>query len=423
MAKIADVLGAVVEGDRILPADGLDLPPLLTPAAVVAPTTEAELSAVMACAHRHRWRVIPCGSGSKLAWGGVGAGVDLMVSTARLNQVIDHAVGDMTLTAQAGVKLADLVPLLAQHNQFLAVDPAYADQATLGGIVATGDTGALRQRYGGLRDMLIGISFGRYDGAIAKAGGRVVKNVAGYDLMKLMTGSYGTLGVIAQLTFRLYPVQEVSKTMVVTGAARAVDDLASALRRSPLTPVALDILSPDLTQHLGYGEGLALLARFQSIGPGVEEQVNALQTMAGTALSTQVLKGVADEQIWAAVQEAVWQPSETSEQAIVAKVGLSPAQAVAWLGQLPPGSWARLHGGSGIGTVRLGAATAETVEQLRRRCTTANGYLTLLEAPLSLKKTVDVWGYSGDALGTMKALKAQFDPHNTLSPGRFVGGL
>ncbi len=427
MAKIAEILGAVVESDRILPSESLDLPTYLTPAVVVYPTTEAELSAVLACAHQHRWRVIPCGSGSKLAWGGIGAGVDLMVSTARLNQVIDHAVGDMTLTAQAGVKLADLMPRLAQHNQFLAVDPAYPDQATLGGIVATGDTGALRQRYGGLRDMLIGISFGRYDGAIAKAGGRVVKNVAGYDLMKLMTGSYGTLGVISQLTFRLYPVQDGSKTVVVAGEASSVDALASALRRSPLTPVALDILSPVLTKHLGYGEGLALLARFQSIGPGVEEQVNALRAMAGTAagaaLSTQVLEGADDQQIWAAVQDALLQKPEAPEPAIVAKVGLSPAQAVAWLEQLPPGSWARLHGGSGIGTVRLVAATAETVEQLRRRCTMANGYLTLLEAPLSLKKAVDVWGYSGDALGTMKALKAQFDPHNTLSPGRFVGGL
>ncbi len=423
MAKIADVLGAVVGSDRMLPPAALDLPPYLTPAAVVCPTTEAELSAVMACAHQHRWRVIPSGSGSKLAWGGIGAGVDLMVSTARLNQVIDHAVGDMTLTAQAGVKLADLVPRLAQHNQFLAVDPAYADQATLGGIVATGDTGALRQRYGGLRDLLIGISFGRYDGAIAKAGGRVVKNVAGYDLMKLLTGSYGTLGVISQLTFRLYPVQDVSKTVVVTGEASSVAALASALRRSPLTPVALDLLSPVLTKHLGYGESLALLARFQSIGPGVEERVNALQTMAGAALSTQVLEGAADQQIWAAVQEALWQKNEAPEPAIVAKVGLSPAQAVAWLEQLPPGIWARLHAGSGIGTVRLASATADAVEQLRRRCTIASGYLTLLEAPLSLKKTMDVWGYSGDALGIMKALKAQFDPHNTLSPGRFVGGL
>lgn len=180
------------------------------PQAVVYPTSETQLAEVMACAHQNQWRVLPCGAGSKLVWGGLGQGVDLAISTARLNQIIDHAVGDMTLTAQAGLTLAELTPKLAAVNQFLPLDPAYPDRATLGGIVATGDTGSLRQRYGGVRDMLIGLSLVRYDGQIAKAGGRVVKNVAGYDLMKLFTGSYGSLGIISQLTFRLFPVQETS---------------------------------------------------------------------------------------------------------------------------------------------------------------------------------------------------------------------
>ncbi|MEA5448000.1 FAD-binding oxidoreductase [Leptolyngbya sp. CCNP1308] len=422
MANVAEILGDVVESDRILPPKSLNLPEYLTPQAVVYPTTEVELSAVMACADENSWRVIPCGSGSKLSWGGVGAGVDLIVSTARLNQVIDHAVGDMTLTAQAGVKLADLAPVLAQHNQFLAVDPAYSDQATLGGIVATGDTGSLRQRYGGLRDMLIGISFVRYDGAIAKAGGRVVKNVAGYDLMKLLTGSYGTLGIMSQLTFRLYPGQDQSKTVVITGAVSAMDALVNAVRLSSLTPVALDVLSPALAARLGYGETFALLAQFQSIAPGVEEQVNALLAMIGMELSAKVLEGVEDEQIWATARGALFPQSE-QQGAIVAKVGFPPAKAMTWLDHLPSGGVARIHAGSGIGTVRLPAATADLVEELRAICTASHGYLTLLEAPLSLKKSVDVWGYNGNALSVMKAIKAQFDPHNCLSPGRFLGGL
>ncbi len=427
MAKIAEILEQEVGRDCIHPPTSLDLPKYLNPEAIAYPTTEAELSVVMACAHDHGWRVIPCGSGSKMAWGGLGTGVDLVVSTARLNQVIDHAVGDMTLTAQAGVALADLVPRLAQHNQFLAVDPAYPDRATLGGLVATADTGSLRQRYGGLRDMLIGISFVRYDGQIAKAGGRVVKNVAGYDLMKLLTGSYGTLGVISQLTFRLYPVQEASKTVVVTGEGAAVESFLSRLRLSPLTPVALDVLSPGLTEHLGYGDSLALLARFQAIAPGVEEQVNSLTAMVGTGLSAQVLEGAADEQLWTATREALFPSHQPSEPAIVAKVGMAPAQAVAWLRQIPNDGLARIHAGSGLGTLRLGTATPEAVDALRASLgkvagTQAKGsnYLTLLEAPDSVKAAVDVWGYNGNALGVMGAIKAQFDPHHRLSPGRFV---
>ncbi|HZG39354.1 MAG TPA: FAD-binding oxidoreductase [Nodosilinea sp.] len=426
MANVAEILGEVLGSDALLSPDTLDLAAHLTPEAVACPATEAELAAVMACADKHRWRVIPCGSGSKLAWGGVGSGVDLIVSTARLNQVIDHAVGDMTLTAQAGAKLADLAPLLAQHNQFLAVDPAYPDRATLGGIVATADTGALRQRYGGLRDLLIGISFVRYDGQVAKAGGRVVKNVAGYDLMKLLTGSYGTLGVISQLTFRLYPGQDVSKTVVVSGAAGEMEALVTALRLSPLTPVALDLLSPALSARLGYGK-LALLARFQSIAPGVEEQVGALAKMVGKELSLTVLEGAEDEQIWATVRDTLFpqttEPQPPESQATVAKVGLSPAKVVAWLDQLTPGSLARLHAGSGLGTIHLAEASVEAVETLRSRCTANGGYLTLIEAPLALKQLVEVWGYSGNALGVMKAIKAQFDPHHRLSPGRFVGGI
>ncbi|MGB5975482.1 MAG: FAD-binding oxidoreductase, partial [Nodosilinea sp.] len=317
MAAIAEILGDLVGSDSISSPDALELPEYLTPEAVVYPSSEAELAAVMTCAHEHSWRVLPCGSGSKLAWGGAGARADLIVSTARLSKIPDHAVGDMTLTAQAGVKLADLAPQLTQHNQCLAVDPAYPEQATLGGIVATADTGALRQRYGGLRDMLIGISFVRYDGQIAKAGGRVVKNVAGYDLMKLMTGSYGTLGVISQLTFRLYPVQDVSKTVVVTGTATAVEQLLSTLRLSPLSPTAIDVLSPALAARLGCKD-FALLVRFQSIAPGVEERVESLLGMVDD-LPTQVLGGAEDERIWAAARDALF-PVRREPEAVVAKV-------------------------------------------------------------------------------------------------------
>lgn len=419
MATIVDALGNLLGQGAVLSPESLDLPAYLKPAAIAYPTTEAELAAVMACAHEHRWRVVPCGSGSKLTWGGIGSGVDLIVSTARLNRVIDHAVGDMTLTAEAGVKLTDLAPLLAQYNQFLAVDPAYPEQATLGGIVATADTGSLRQRYGGLRDMLIGISFVRYDGEIAKAGGRVVKNVAGYDLMKLMTGSYGSLGVISQLTFRLYPGQEASQTVVVTGAADVLAALAGQLQRSPLTPVCLDVLSPALTNQLGYGETVALLARFQAITPGVDEQVTALLALVGTELSSYQLMDLADEQIWTTAREALF-PAAPSESAVVAKVGLSPASAVDWLDQLPSSSLARIHVASGIGTVRLATATVDRVGELRSQCAAHNGYFTILDAPLELKKTVDVWGYTGNALPLMQAVKTQFDPHNGLCPGRFV---
>lgn len=395
---------------------------------VVYPSTEAELAEVMACAHQNQWRILPCGSGSKLAWGSLAEGIDVVVSTARLNQVIDHAVGDMTLTAQAGLTLAELAPILASANQFLALDPAYSQRATLGGVVATGDAGSLRQRYGGVRDMLLGLTLVRYDGQVAKAGGRVVKNVAGYDLMKLLTGSYGTLGIISQLTFRLFPRQDASKTVVIPGLASTLENLLARVRRSSLTPVALDLLSPALTERLGYGAELALVARFQSIAPGVVEQVETLLRMVPEALTAQVLGGEAESSLWQNLQTSLFPDGAMLGEGAVAKVGLLPTAILPLmdtLTALAPAAVARLHGGSGIGTVRLvgEAATADILAKLRSHCEQSSGYLTVLEAPTAIKQAVGVWGDVGNSLAMMKAIKAQFDPNHRLSPGRFVGGI
>lgn len=398
------------------------------PQAVVYPASEAQLAEVMTCAHQNQWRVLPCGNGSKVTWGGLAEGIDLVISTARLNRIIDHAVGDMTLTAQAGLTLADLSPPLAAVNQFLPLDPAYPQRATLGGIVATGDTGALRQRYGGVRDLLIGLSFVRYDGQIAKAGGRVVKNVAGYDLMKLFTGSYGSLGIISQLTFRLFPRQESSKTLVMAGELAPIQTLTEAVRRSSFTPVALDVLSPALAAALGGPASLTLAARFQSIAPGVEEQIAALRQMLPADLTVRELSAEADQRFWDEANHRIFSSQPLASPALKAKVGLLPTEIWPFLVQLEsldPQSLARIHAGSGIGTLSLNPehSHADGLEKLRTCCTMAQGYLVLLEAPPELKTTVKVWGDIGPALAPMQAIKAQFDPHRRLSPGRFVGGI
>jgi glycolate oxidase FAD binding subunit len=298
--------------------------------------------------------------------------------------------------------------------------------------VATADTGALRQRYGGIRDMLIGISFVRYDGQLAKAGGRVVKNVAGYDLMKLMTGAYGTLGIISQLTFRLYPLPEASKTVLVSGNADVARTLAAELQQSPLTPVAADILSPTLAKQLGHQEAYLLAARFQSILPGVNEQVDKLMAMVPLEAHTEVLVEAAEAQFWDLSNALLYGEGRhaggpQASPVVVAKVGMRPAMAVETLeaitSMLSVPYLARVHSGSGIGTLRLAAAvTPATVMDLRRLCETAGGYLTVLEAPNALKQAIDVWGYQGSALALMASIKRQFDPQQCLSAGRYLNG-
>ena len=250
---------------------------------IIYPETQAQLSDVVACCAQNNWVILPCGSGSKLHWGGL-VKVDptthyqeiIVVSCDRLNGLIEHAVGDLTVTVEPGIKYAELQATLAKTGQFLAIDPAYPETATLGGIIATADTGSLRQRYRGVRDMLLGISLVRSDGKIAKAGGRVVKNVAGYDLMKLFTGSYGTLGIISQVTLRVYPIQEASGTVVLVGEREHIAKATQTLLSSALTPVAVELLSTNLVKELDLGKAVGLIVRFQTVIGSVEEQLQKL---------------------------------------------------------------------------------------------------------------------------------------------------
>ncbi|HEY9633815.1 MAG TPA: FAD-binding oxidoreductase [Coleofasciculaceae cyanobacterium] len=402
--------------------------PEIFPSSIVYPSTPEEFASVMSHAYSNSWSVLPCGSGSKLSWGGVGKNIDVVVSTERLNRVIEHAVGDLTVTVEAGLKYADLQKILSKSGQFLPLEPAYPQDATIGGIVATADSGSLRHRYGGVRDMLLGISFVRSDGQIAKAGGRVVKNVAGYDLMKLFTGSYGTLGILTEVTFRVYPVQEASGTVVLIGEAEAIASTTKTLLASAMTPTAVDLLSTELVTQLGLGQGMGLMVRFQSVIHSVKEQSSRLLEV-GQKLGLQgTLYADSDEaSLWQSLPEQIWRTPQ--QPAITCKIGVSPTAAVATLTQLNaltslPGL-GLIHAGSGLGLLRLDQAvvTPQTIMELRRYCESQRGFLTVLEAPISLKQQLDVWGYSGNALNIMRGIKQQFDPKNLLSPQRFVGGI
>ncbi|MBE8989168.1 FAD-binding oxidoreductase [Nostoc sp. LEGE 12450] len=387
------------------------------PTCIVYPRTQQQLAAVIAKAHSHNWRVLPCGSGSKLSWGSLAKSIDVVVSTERINQLIEHAVGDLTVTVEAGMKFSDLQALLAKSRQFLALDPTAPESATIGGIVATGDTGSLRQRYGSVRDQLLGVTFVRADGEIAKAGGRVVKNVAGYDLMKLLTGSYGTLGFISQLTFRLYPLAEASGTVVLTGSAEAVSQAADILRGSALTPVQADLLSTKLVSSLDLGQGLGLIARFQSISESVKEQSNrVLEVGQKLGLDGAIFTDGDEVSLWQRLQERIH--STVTESVITCKIGVLPTAAVEILTQVELGL---IHISSGLGLLQL--ESKNQVLKVRDRTQLNRGFLTILSAPVAVKEQIDVWGYTGNALPLMRRIKEQFDSKNILSPGRFVGGI
>ncbi|MGK7889266.1 MAG: FAD-binding oxidoreductase [Leptolyngbyaceae cyanobacterium] len=412
------------------------------PAGVVYPQTQSELAELITCAHQENWRVLPCGSGSKLHWGACATGIDLVVSTERLTQMIDHAVGDLTITVEAGCSLAALQQSLAPSQQQLALDPAYPDQATIGGIVATADTGFLRQRYGGVRDRVIGISAVRADGQLTQAGGRVVKNVAGYDLMKLLTGSWGTLGIISQITLRLYPNAATAKTVCLSGTATTIQTVAAQLFASSLTPTAFAILLPTTVASLATVQSLTerniiptptqrdfltLIVRFQSIDISVNQQADQLLQWGETnGLTREVLDASAEETLWQQLSKHRSQAPTPS--LVTCKLGVLPTQAASmleWINREYPTIQGWINGGSGLGWLYGDAEylSVAGLEQIRARCQADNGFLSVLAVPPAWKQILDLWGYPGEALSVMQRLKHQFDPRQQLSPGRFIQGI
>jgi glycolate oxidase FAD binding subunit len=387
------------------------------PSCIVYPRTQTQLASVITIANQNKWRVLCCGSGSKLHWGGLTQNIDIIVSTEYINQLIEHAVGDLTITVEAGMKFAQVQEILAKSRQTLALDPFAPASATIGGIVATADTGSLRQRYGSVRDQILGITFVRADGQIAKAGGRVVKNVAGYDLMKLFTGAYGTLGIISQVTFRVYPQPESSGTVVLTGQPDAIAQAAVTLKASALTPTQADLVSSKLAAILGLGTEIALIARFQSISESVKEQSHRLLELGQKlGLDGIIYTGEDEIDLWQRLPKQIY--SYGLDQRITAKIGLLPTAAVEILNQLELGV---IHIGSGLGIANL--ENQQQTLGVRKLCQTYAGFLSVLTAPLSVKEKIDIWGYNGNALDVMRRIKEQFDKNYILNPGRFIHGI
>ncbi|MDT9189981.1 MAG: FAD-binding oxidoreductase [Limnospira sp. PMC 894.15] len=386
---------------------------------VLYPPTQEELAAITTYAARHQLGILPFGKGSKITWGNPVKNPSIAISTQKINRLVEHAVGDLTVTVEAGMQYRELQQILAKQGQFLGFDPCYQDDATIGGIIATGDSGSLRHRYRGIRDMLLGISFVRSDGKIAKAGGRVVKNVAGYDLMKLLTGSYGTLGIITQVTLRLYPCLEASHTVLLTGDSDAIATCFATILASALTPVAMDLISPELVARLSGEKSMGLAVRFQSIRESVELQGDRLVEVGNQLNLNSTIIRENDGDFWQQLKQQIWQGSQGDR--IICKVGITPTDAATTLAkcQTP----AVIHGSSGLGLMRFDETQPEPLQNLRQLCNNQGGFLSVLEAPLTIKQQIEVWGYRGNALDLMAKIKQQFDPQNLLNHQRFLAGL
>jgi glycolate oxidase FAD binding subunit len=387
------------------------------PRMIFEPSNETEAATALRLADNAGLSVIPRGGGTKIAWGNPPARADLILSTARMNRVIEHASADLTVSVEPGCTIATLQNALAQRGQQIAVDPLWPERATIGGILSTNDTGTLRIRYGGLRDLIIGVTIALPDGTLASSGGKVVKNVAGYDLPKLVTGALGTLGVITRAIFRLHPLPRNvrSYTLAVPEAAEA-NRLVLAVQNSKLAHTGLQT-------RFAAGTTPAVDIRFDGTDAGLASQTATLRKLAAPITETE-----ATATIWQARQE-LWSDADT---ATIAKFSVLPGSIAAAgdqfrrLGESTGVRWQAVAQGTGLGLLRLETsdveAAAKMLQDLRSALENSDGSLIVLRGARGLSG-VDTWGKCGDALPVMLSVKQQFDPRKTLNPGRFVGGI
>jgi glycolate oxidase FAD binding subunit len=388
----------------------------------VAPRYIQQVAEILRFAHANALSVMPRGGGTKLGWGNTFT-ADIELSMKRLNQLREHAWQDMTCTVQAGCSWTAMQTALKIHGQIVALDPLRPERATVGGIVACNDSGALRLKYGGLRDLIIGMTIVLADGTIAKSGGKVVKNVAGYDMHKLLTGSFGTLGVIAEVNFRLHPVEEHRRTWtaVATGAVEA--GMAVSSLAEPLRALLDAQLTPSCVQLRVFRGECALDIRMAALPECIGEYEKRIQNILGTLAIKEL-----GEEVWNARQQLF-----EDNDALVLKVSVLPTEICPLALELH--QWTAGEGtdvelvaqATGLMMVAVhsadDAALVALIERLRARVSKSGGSVVALQLPGQLRDSVDVWGPDRGTFPLMREIKRRFDPGRILNPGRFVGNI
>jgi FAD/FMN-containing dehydrogenase len=458
LARLEQLLGAArtVTDPASLTAYEVDG---MLPAAAVRPADAAEVAELVRAAAAEKLAVIPCSGRSKLSIGGVPARYDVALDLSALNRLVSYDPGDLTLSVEPGVRIQDLQRELGQHGQFLPLEVAFSDRATVGGAIATNAYSPLRAHFGSARDFVLGMEFVTGLGEIAKSGGRVVKNVTGYDLHKLLIGSLGTLAVITRVHFRTFP--RPAERRVFTAAfdkARAAHEFCRAVAASPLEPRAIEMLNPGAAEISGLAAQAAADARAWRVviaaagsAAVVGRHARDLERMAREA-------GAANFEAWSgadaakplrAIREFVRLALERSASAVILRIAVLPASAAALAENLAVIAGAHdldaalavgSAGSAGTGYVALWPRSESRADAVtdEAQASFASAVKELLEAagsggaparafveccPTALKRRISLWGAAREDFELMQRVKKIFDPHGVLAPGRYCGGL
>jgi glycolate oxidase FAD binding subunit len=449
IAKLKEMVGEahVIQDPDKLKAYAIDGKRLK---AVVTPGTIDEVSKVIAYASQEHLAVVPRGNGTKIKMGGIPNKMDIVLSTGRLNRITDRDCENLTLSAESGLTLSEVQQGLAKVGKgyFLPLDPPFTEEATLGGIVVTNSSGPKRLLYGTARDMIIGAKAVFPNGDIVVSGGKTVKNVSGYDMCKLLIGSFGTLGILCETTFKLLPLPEREATLLLSFAKlEEADGFAREMRGSQLIPSSLEILNAKAVQKMKYpvsmppnGNYLVAIG-LEGVAEGIDRQVFEMSEMGkrhGT-LEALTLDSEKHQAFWVALRDFSLRLTDEYPDVISMKSNFLISKCGEMLGgyeKIAQGLGIDCafisHAGNGIlyshalagkGVRSKSESFVELIKKLTAEAVKCGGGLVVESSPLSIKKKVDVWGQSRSDYVVARRLKEQIDPAGILNAGRFVGGI
>ncbi len=420
------------------------------PKAIIAPETIGQVSKVVAYANQQHLAIIPRGNGTKLGMGGIPKKIDIILSTSRLNRITDSDCENLTLSAEGGITLSEVQKSLAKVGKgyFLPLDPSFTEKATLGGIVATNSNGPKRLLYGTARDLIIGIKAVFPNGDVVVSGGKTVKNVSGYDMCKLLIGSYGTLGVLCEMTFKLLPLPEKEATLLLSFARiEEADGFVRELRGSPLIPSSVEILNAMAVQKMKYPVSMRpngnylVAAGVEGVVESIDRQVSEMSEMGKKygLLEAVTLDSEKHQAFWVAIRDFPHGLTQEYPNAICLKSNFLISKSGEMIASYEKGTKEFgidcslvCHCGNGIlySYILAGKklrskieAFVELIGKLTSEAVKNGGNLVVESSPLLIKKQVNVWGESRSDYVVMRRLKEQMDPANILNRGRFVGGI
>ncbi|MEH7376015.1 MULTISPECIES: FAD-binding oxidoreductase [Bacillaceae] len=436
-AELLTELKAIVPVERI--KEGEQNHPLGNTSSVnVYPRSEEEIAAVLKYANEKGKSVFVEGNGTKRGYGGLTESADILLSLTNYKGIVEHVVGDMTLTVKAGTTFKELQDYLEKYKQKISLDPFMPDSATIGGVIASNESGPKRLGYGSSRDTVIGLRIVYPDGKIIRSGGRVVKNVAGYDMNKLFIGSMGTLGIISEVTLKLRPLPKYESLLLLMfpqGNIEKIRAFSTNLLDSMMEPVTLELLSPTLSEKLTGQSFFTLAIGLEDVETSVRYQENFIKSILPEQAEMRILAPQETQTFWNQFYSNSLNSLEdgsdvTSASLKIGVVNLDVTHVIKDIHLLGESHnlVVEAHGGLGHGLCQLNLKGAKedivsAIQKVRETDTRLGGYAVVNHLPFALRQNVDVWGEKPSYFFLIEGIKNKVDPNRVLNPKRFIGGI